>query len=387
MIGAAVREMAIWTLVWFAPIGIVSLLVYLFLTLPPRRAEQARLFLDILETGRKRGDSPERTVLDVSETRERSLGVRFHLLAARLEEGMTLGQALLVTRTALPATVAEIVAIGATQNTIVQLLPAARIALNETGSRLRTGLNYVIVLFFVLGPCAAVLLTGFLTRVGPRMQQMFVDLAEEAGATVQPPLLSTFVFESVWALPAISLAILLGVCLFALLWIWGEGALRLARKFFGSIPDRLLLLAPWRRYRAQRDFTAVLAALLDAGLNEADALRLAARSTANSAVIARAQKSSAELAAGQPLPAALRALSIGEGFHWRWANALRAGKDFFAALRGWHEWLNAKAFQQEQAATHAITTGFVLLNGAIVLLVVAAVFQVITAIIDVQVLW
>lgn len=385
MMGAAVREMAIWTLVWFAPIGIVSTLVYLFLTLPPRRAEQARLFLDVLETGLKRGDSPERTILDVSETRERTLGVRFHLLAARIEEGMTLGQALLVTRTALPATVAEIVSVGASQNTVAALLPAARVAQNETGSRLRTGLNYVIVLFFVLGPCAAVLLTGFLTRVGPRMQQMFVDLSEDVG--LQPPLLSRFVFESVWALPGISLGILSGVCLFAVLWIWGEGALRLARRFFGSIPDRLLLLAPWRRYRAQRDFTAVLAALLDAGLNEADALRLAARATANQAIVARAKNSSAELAAGQPLPAALRALAIGEGFHWRWTNALRAGKDFFAALRGWHEWLNAKAFQQEQAATHAITTGFVLLNGAIVLLVVAAVFQVITAIIDIQVLW
>jgi type II secretory pathway component PulF len=385
MMGAAVREFAIWTLVWFAPIGIVSTLVYLFLTLPPRRAEQARLFLDILQTGQDRGDSPERTILAVSETRERSLGVRFHLLAARIEEGMTLGQALNVTRTALPATIAEIVSIGASQNTLAKLLPAARTALNETGSRLRSGLNYVIVLFFVLGPCALVLLTGFLTRVGPRMQQMFVDMAEDAGA--QPPALSRLVFENVWALPGISLGLLIAVGSLAVFWIWGDGALRFARIFLGSIPDRLLLLAPWRRYRAQRDFTAVLAALLDAGLNEADALRLAARATANSAVIARAKKSSAQLAAGQSLPAALRALSIGEGFHWRWANALRSGKDFFAALRGWHEWLNAKAFQQEQAATHAITTTFVLLNGAIVLLVVAAVFQVITAITEAQALW
>ena len=38
------------------------------------------------------------------------------------------------------------------------------------------------------------------------------------------------------------------------------------------------------------------------------------------------------------------------------------------ALRGWREWLHARACQQEQAAAQSISTGLVLLNGASVAL-------------------
>ena len=46
----------------------------------------------------------------------------------------------------------------------------------------------------------------------------------------------------------------------------------------------------------------------------------------------------------------------------------------FTALVGWHDALNAKAFQQQQAAAQGISTALVLLNGAFVATIVIAVF-------------
>ena len=48
---------------------------------------------------------------------------------------------------------------------------------------------------------------------------------------------------------------------------------------------------------------------------------------------------------------------------------------FLQALAGWHESLDAKAFQQEQAAAHGITSALVLWSGLFVGAVVISVFM------------
>ena len=77
-----------------APIAGSLYLFYFLLTLPMRRAERARLFLDLVEVGLKAGRSPEVTIAAALGSRDRALGVRFHLLAAHLAEGRQLGEAL-----------------------------------------------------------------------------------------------------------------------------------------------------------------------------------------------------------------------------------------------------------------------------------------------------
>ena len=58
------------------------------------------------------------------------------------------------------------------------------------------------------------------------------------------------------------------------------------------------------------------------------------------------------------------------------SNALRRGSWFLRALTGWHEALDAKAFQLEQTAAQVTTSALVLLNGLIVASIVIAVFLV-----------
>ena len=69
-------------------------------------------------------------------------------------------------------------------------------------------------------------------------------------------------------------------------------------------------------------------------------------------------------------------------FHWRLANATHARGGFLNALRGWHESLDAKAFQQEETTAHAVTTGVVILNGVLVALICTAMFGILLAVLN-----
>src|SRR3954471_7736156 len=62
--------------------------VYFLITVPMRRNERARLFLDLLELGLKDGHTPEVAIMRASSSHDRAPGARFHLLAAYLEQGM-----------------------------------------------------------------------------------------------------------------------------------------------------------------------------------------------------------------------------------------------------------------------------------------------------------
>jgi len=139
------------------------------------------------------------------------------------------------------------------------------------------------------------------------------------------------------------------------------------------LADRFWLLVPWRRRRLQCDFSAMLALLLDANLPEDQAVTLAALSTANAGFIRLGRTAVERLRAGLKLPEALQGMDDTGEFGWRLKNAGYGGGRFFQALTGWHEWLHARAYQQEQAAAQSISTGLLLLNAASVALVVVLV--------------
>src|SRR5262249_30309422 len=138
--------------------------------------------------------------------------------------------------------------------------------------------------------------------------------------------------------------------------------------------DWVLSLLPWRRKRLHRDFSAMLAVLLEAGVSEFEALGLAAECTANCVFQRRAERSSGLLGQGVKLPEAVRALDASGELHWRLSNALQGKGGFVRALNGWHEALDAKAFQLEQTAAQLTTTLLVVLNGFIVACVFMGMF-------------
>jgi hypothetical protein len=93
------------------------------------------------------------------------------------------------------------------------------------------------------------------------------------------------------------------------------------------------------------------------------------------------------LAQGVKLPVALREMDDAGELRWRLANALQARGGFLRALNGWHESLDAKAFQVEQASAQVATTALVLVNGAMVACIVIAVFLLLINLINEACLW
>lgn len=82
------------TVLWFAVCFALVALAHFFLTLPMRRAERARLFLDLISDGLQQGRTAEQTILSVAASRDLSVGVRFHILAAWIEQNVPLLDAL-----------------------------------------------------------------------------------------------------------------------------------------------------------------------------------------------------------------------------------------------------------------------------------------------------
>jgi type II secretory pathway component PulF len=217
--------------------------------------------------------------------------------------------------------------------------------------------------------------------IWPKLKMILEDM--EAA----PPAFTVAVFENFGIATAIQVVFLGLIISLGVMYIAGPRIQIWARAAFGSLPDWIALALPWRRARAHRDFTAALAILLDAGLREPHAVKLAAQATGNDVFEWRAARVLEQLNEGIALPDALAKVERSREFQWRWANALRAGKDFFAALRGWHESLETRAFQQEQAAAHTITAAMVIINGAIVGAMACALFLIIISLIEEGTLW
>src|SRR5689334_2898598 len=75
-------------------IGGILYALHFMLTLPMRRAERARLFLDILEIALDRGQRVEEGLIFISKRRGNVLGGAFAPLAANLQRGVRLDEAI-----------------------------------------------------------------------------------------------------------------------------------------------------------------------------------------------------------------------------------------------------------------------------------------------------
>ena len=373
---------AIYTVLGIGPLVIGLYGVYLVLTLPMRRAERASLVLDIVEMGIKEGRTPEQAIVQASKSRDPVLGGDFYALANELATGVGLSQGLSLVPTLLPLQITGMLKTGERGGDLRKVLPACRNVLTDAVSHVRGALNYLLLLSFVLVPLSVVIPLVVQVKVLPAFKQVYEGLTE-GGAL---PGFTKFVFEqSAWGLATQLAAVvlfwtlLIGYITQGRAWLWLQSRLPV----IGNLRDRVA----WRRKRLQRDFSAMLAVLLDSGMPEPDALVMAADATGSRLMRIRAQRSRQMLQKGMKLPDAIQAMDDAGELGWRLSNALKRERGFMDALRGWHEALNAKAFQLEQGAAQIVTTAFVVINGAWVACVVIAMFLLIIRLMEQAVLW
>ena len=364
---------------WLLPLLIFALVVYCLISLPMRRQERARFFLDLLETGLARGQSSETAIVSASESKDQTLGIRFHLLAAYLETGLRLTEGLAKVTRLLPPQVVGMLAAGERLGDVQKVFPACRRSLTDGASKLMSGLNYWIVLVVVVNP-AGLVIWPFLTAViVPKFQEICLDLL---GGKPLPPLLQMMV-EHKTLVTVVQGALIFVMASTLLAYVMGPRGIG----WLAWVTDRVAWRLPWRRKRMQRDFSAMLAVLLDAAVPEPEAVRLAAASTANRVFIRHAEVVVARLGGGLPLTDAVDELDDAGEFRWRLTNAVHARGGFMEALTGWHEALEAQAYQQEQAASQVITTALVIINGVVVGTICVGVFQVLTFVVTDLSLW
>lgn len=361
----------IWyTIIIVVPGGTFSLVMHYLLSLPMRRRDRALFFLDLIETVVSRGQPVEQAILSAAENHDRSIGVRFFMVAAHIENGARLGDALEKVPTFLPPQVNAMIRAGEKLGDLKKVLPACREVLRVAPDTVRTTMHYMVAILLIFAPVAIWLISMLSLFVVPK----FKEIAGGMGMTLWP--LTRFVFSLnahsvLVGFEAILFVVLLAV---AAIYIGGPGFTRWFKFRSAPVVDWLTWQIPWKRKKLLRTFSAMLAVLLDNGVPEAEAVRLAGESTANEICHRRAQAVNVALQKGVKLDDAVRTFDDNGEFHWRLANAAHAHGGFMDALRGWHAALDAKAFQQEETATHALTSGLVVLNGVVVGLIAISMF-------------
>jgi len=351
-------------------------LIHFLFSLPMRRVERARVFLDLLDGAIQRGQAVEEMILSIAQSRDLTLGVRFHLLAARVEDGMRFGEALKKTPRYLPPQISAMLLAGERLGDLKKVLPASREILRERPAAVRSAVHYLILFLLFFTPVYVGVMMLTMTFVVPK----FKDVAAGMGIHLWP--VTILVFGSAGWMIAAEIFITLAVMGLAVFYVGGPGLAGLFQFRGFPITDWLAWRTPWKQKRLYRTFSAMLAVLLDGGVPEAEAVRLAGDCTANEICRHRAARVIAALARGVKLDDAVATFDDSREFRWRLSNAVHARGGFLQALRGWHETLDAKAFQQEEAAAHVVTTGVVLLNGAFVMLIAVAMFGILMGVLN-----
>lgn len=378
--------------------------LYFLLSLPFRRAERARLFLDLVDEGARAGHV-ERFLVRVSQAQETSLGVRFHLLAAWLEKGLPLDEALTKVPRLLPPDLVALLRVGRETGQLPAMLPACRERLRDAGSAVRVAQGRMLMLLCGVLPLQLFVFTLMRVVVWPKFREIGLDMGADLSV------LELAMERFVWLWPAVFLLFGVPVLLGGWshlagprAWTWAPVVLPAVGNWLvmkcvwiQRLPEWLALRLPWKRHRLQRDFARVLAQMLDLRLPEERAVRLAAESTANQCFQQRAARVTEALQRGAKLPDALALLNDDGALRWRLDTAARAQSagtgdaasktGFQTALAGWITALDAKAFQAEQTAAHLLSAAFVLANGALVALVCTGTMQMLISLIGVAGEW
>lgn len=372
------RFVAVASIAVFVIVGIIGGL-YLFhyvLSLPLRRAERARFFLDVVETAVISGQSVEETFISLSRKHDLSMGVRFHILACWIEEGKSLAEALAKVPGFLPPQIMAMLITGQKTVGLVKVLPVCRQLLKDAISKTHSALNYLVILTLVITPVGVSIYSILMAFVVPKLNEITMDIASMRA----PGLVFLSNHYSLFMGAQITLLLLLwfGTLIFI-------GGARIVEWL--PFTENLQYWMPWKRKRMERDFSSILAILLDSGINESEAVTLAADCTSNHVMRRRAALAVKSLSTGKTLPEAIRDMDDAGEFAWRLRNAAHGKGGFVRALAGWHESLAAKAFQQEQAAAHGITTAMVFWNGLFVGTIVVSVFMTLVSILNGANLW
>jgi len=169
-------ELLLWLTAGLFVLVCFSYLLYLLISAGLRRQERARCFLQLLETGFKQGRSFENTIVTLAQSRDQTLGVYFHLLAAYVEQGCRMTEALARVPHFLPPQINAMLQAGEEIREPTRVLAACRSTLQDGVSQSLTGQNTLTAVLFLL-PFGPVCIWMTMAFVAPRFKEIYADMA------------------------------------------------------------------------------------------------------------------------------------------------------------------------------------------------------------------
>lgn len=348
------------------PCAGIGYLIYHLLGLPLRRQERVEFLLDMLELDGTQGIDFSRSVLPGVLNGETGFRERFRAKAERDTKNHPQHRGLAELPKSLPPQVLATLEAGVLMGDVRRVIPACRQWLNDRKSQVLAATNYVFPLLLFHAPPGFAVYLFLAIVILPKFGAIFEEMLGDA---VLPPL-TEWIFEHRILIAFVQLLVFMSMWVLILVYWCGP----FVSAVLGSWTGRLVWAISWRRKRLQRDFSFLLALLLDAGIPESNAVEVAARGTANPVIESRARRVVSDLQQGVPLTHAVRHMDDSGSFHWRMRNAAHGRAGFTTALAGWHESLDAHAYQEEQATAHVVSTIMVLINGLVVGIVVLSLF-------------
>ena len=167
-----IESSVLWLLLALLILGL-ALLVFYVISLPLRRQERDRFLLDVIESALAQGEQVERYIISLAQTRDRSPGIQFHLLAAHLETGCSFVDALEKTPRLFPPQLLAMLKVGESIGDLRKVLPACRKLLRDGISQSRAAINYQVVFAFVLNPMVLLAVPFLAVKIMPVFGEIF----------------------------------------------------------------------------------------------------------------------------------------------------------------------------------------------------------------------
>lgn len=355
--------------------------IWLVFARPLRKRNRAICLLSALRFGLGRGLSVEDILQRLAEGRLlRHGGIR--RAARSIDATGSAEQAFHDLGEAVPPQVRGFLAGGARLGDLNRVLPLAERIVARQVSRTQAFTHYLFLILFywtvlVFASGAQTLFVPkymaiFDSMLGPRNNPLHESAALQAAGVVGA------------ALTVFALLLAITVVSYTLDRRCWPIRLRLPLDFVAQA------LLPWRRKRSRRDFALMLGACLDAGLQEADAVQLAAASTGDEWLRRQGQRAAGQLAEGASLPDVCAPLFDPSGeLAWRLRTA-QIGQNrctVLNAIEGWCGYLEAGAYRDEQAAAQFCSTVLLLVASLFVGLMAYALLHPIAQVVEAMALW
>ncbi|MGY8674188.1 MAG: type II secretion system F family protein [Verrucomicrobiia bacterium] len=355
---------------------LITLLLWVFATLrrPLRERHEAEVLLDIISDSINDQTAVEHRITQLAESEDSSLGGRFEHLADNLKEGQKLDQAIEDVPGVLPPEVKTMLLYGLRNNALAAVMGSCQQRLQDTHARYRAAMSVIAGGGIGVQFVAMIMVLFIVVFIRPKFEAIMNDMAGSDASSIAPifhaldPRMLLYGFGTTFCLGLVVLWMFAGL-------IPSSGIAELMGKSpFGKFAwsDRIF---SWKRLRLTRDFSSLLAAFLDAGMPEAEAVRRAADAVNHSYTNSRAKGMLAAMEAGDGLLTATNSFEGCREFQWRYRNAAKAGGNYGESLAGWHASLESLAYYREQRCAEITTAILIVLNGALVGLFAAGIFQ------------